>query len=63
MEHIIIISFNEEKEFRERCKSEISFYESRLDKLETRLRIINEEIRQTRELISILHEELRKGGQ
>ena len=59
----VIISLDKERDIRKQCLEEIEFHSERLDKLEFRRQMLHEEIRQTRELLSILENEITKGGQ
>ena len=59
----VIISLDKERDIRKQCLEEIELHSERLDKPEFRQQMLHEEIRQTRELLSILENEITKGGQ
>lgn len=57
----IIISLDTERDTQTKLRKEIEFFSERLSRLERRANMVYEEIRQTKELLTILKDEL-KGG-
>lgn len=62
MEGSNMISLDTTRDLQIRLKEEIEFDEERLSKLEMRLNMASEELRQPIELLSILKNELKEGG-